>query len=119
MRQGTIVSLGDAVIEQDSTLLGPTIGGVAGGVLGGAIVRGPGRVFGALGGATVGALAGAGTEKLVRTENAWEMTIELENGEIISVVQAKDDNYAVGDRVRLLYGAGDKVRVVRAGSESP
>ncbi|MDR2055130.1 MAG: hypothetical protein LBQ10_04600 [Desulfovibrio sp.] len=117
VRQGRIVSLENAVIEQDSTLLGPTIGGVAGGALGGTLGRGSGRVFGVVGGAAVGALAGAGAEKIMRTESAYEMTVELENSEIVSVVQAKDDNYAVGDRVRLLYGAGGKVRVVRVGPD--
>jgi outer membrane lipoprotein SlyB len=118
VRHGTIVSVEDAVIEQDSTLLGPALGGVAGGVLGGTVVRGSGRAFGVVGGAAVGALTGAGAEKFMRTEKACEMTIELENGEIVSVVQARDDNYAAGDKVKLLYGTGGKVRVVRAGSES-
>lgn len=118
VRQGRIVSLENAVIEQDSTLLGPAIGGAAGGALGSTVGTGAGRVFGIVGGAAVGALAGAGAEKFMRTENAYEMTIELENGETLSVVQAKDDDYAVGDRVRLLYGAGGKVRVVRVASGS-
>ncbi len=114
IQHGTILALNEATIEQDSTMLGPAMGGAAGGVVGSTIGGGKGRILGAVGGAAVGALAGALAEKAVRTEKAYEFTIELEDGKAISVVQAIDDDYVVGDKVRVLTGAGGKVRVVRA-----
>ncbi len=113
IQKGTILAIDEATIEQDSTLVGPGIGGVAGGAIGSTIGGGKGRILAIVGGAAIGALAGAATEKAVRSENAYEFTIELEDGKAISVVQAVDDDYAVGDKVRVLTGEGRKVRIVR------
>ena len=111
VRTGTITHVGTAVIEDDPSLLGPAMGGVAGGVLGSTIGGGAGRTLAILGGALVGAGAGAAIEKGARTEKALELTIRLDDGQIISVVQADDEYYTVGDKVRVLYGAGGKARV--------
>ncbi len=114
VEKGSILALEEVTIEQDSTMIGPTIGGVAGGAAGSTIGGGKGRILGAVGGALAGAAAGALAEKAIRSEKAYEFTIELENGRTISVVQAIDDDYVVGDKVRVITGAGNKVRVVRA-----
>jgi outer membrane lipoprotein SlyB len=111
VRTGTITHIGQAVIEEDSSLLGPIVGGVAGGVVGSLFGSGAGKVLTTLGGAGAGALAGAATEKTARTDKALEITIELENGQTISVVQVDDDVFTVGDKVRVVYGAGGKARV--------
>ena len=113
VQTGTIVSLTEATIEEDPSGLGSVAGGVVGGVAGSTIGGGKGRVLGALGGAVVGAVAGALGEKALRTQKAYEFTIKLDSGQTLSVVQAVDDNYAVGDKVRILTGEGGKVRVVR------
>ena len=113
--RGKIVSLAEVTIEQDSSLLGPALGGTLGGVIGSTMGRGAGRVLATAGGAVIGAVAGAFGEKAARTEKAYEFMIDLENGSTISVVQAIDDTrFAVGDQVRVLRGSGNRARVVRA-----
>lgn len=114
VQRGTILSIQEVKIEQDSTLLGPAVGGVIGGVAGSTIGGGRGRILSTVGGAAVGAVLGALGEKAIRSENAYEFMIRLENdGGTISVVQSADDVYSVGDHVRVLRGSGNKVRIVR------
>ena len=115
VKRGVILALDEVTIEQDSSLLGPGIGGAVGGVIGSTMGAKSGRVLATVGGAVIGAALGALGEKAVRAEKAYEFTIELENnGGTISVVQAIDDTYKRGDHVRVLYGSGNRARVVRA-----
>lgn len=116
VQRGVIVSIEEVTIEQDSTLLGPAAGGTLGGVVGSTMGRGRGRLLTTAGGAVVGAVLGALGEKAVRTEKAYEFMIDLDGGGTISVVQAIDGNYAVGDHVRVLRGSGNRARVVKAGN---
>lgn len=114
VQRGTIVSIQEVTIEQDSSLLGPAIGGVAGGVAGSTIGGGTGRILATVGGAALGAVIGAFGEKAIRSEQAYEFMIDLENnGGTISVVQSADDVYSIGDHVRLLRASDGKTRIVK------
>lgn len=113
VQRGVITGLQEVTIEGDASLLGAGIGGAAGGVIGSTLGRGSGRVLATVGGAALGAAAGALGEKFMRTEKAYEFMIQLEDGGTISVVQAIDDTFAVGDRVRVLRSSGNRARVVR------
>lgn len=116
VQRGVILSIEEVTIEQDASIVGTGIGGVLGGVIGSTMGGGKGRILTTAGGAAVGAVLGALGEKAVRTEQAYEFMIELENGGgTISVVQAIDGTYAVGDHVRVLRSSGNRARVVKAG----
>lgn len=115
VQRGVILSIEEVTIEQDASIVGTGIGGVLGGVIGSTMGKGTGRVLATAGGAAVGAVLGALGEKEIRTEKAYEFMIELENkAGTISVVQAIDGTYAVGDRVRVLRSSGNRARVVKA-----
>lgn len=111
VRTGTVTRVSKAVIEEDPSLVGPAVGGVAGGAVGSTMGRGSGRVLTTVGGALIGAGAGALVEKQVRTESALEIVIYMDDGTTVSVVQADDERFYEGDRVRVVYGAGGKARV--------
>ena len=111
VQTGTIAHVGRATIEENSSLIGPIVGGIVGGVLGSTLGAGTGRTLAILGGAAGGAVAGSAVDKRVQTQNALELTIQLDSGQTISIVQAEDDYYAVGDKVRILSGADGKSRV--------
>lgn len=113
VQRGVIVTIEEVTIEQDSSLLGPAVGGTLGGVIGSTMGRGAGRILMTAGGAVIGAVLGAFGEKAVRTERAYEFMIDLDEGGTISVVQAVDGDYAVGDHVRVLRGSGNRARVVK------
>ena len=111
LQYGTIVNVSDVMVAEDPSIIGPVLGGVAGGVLGSLVGSGTGRTLAILGGAAVGALAGGAGEYAVRKYEATELTIELENGRTIVVVQGNDEFFVTGDKVRVLMTGEDKVRV--------
>ncbi|MDL2210593.1 glycine zipper 2TM domain-containing protein [Desulfovibrio sp. OttesenSCG-928-O18] len=113
VQRGVISHLEEVTIEQDASAVGTGIGGVLGGVIGSTMGGGKGRILTTAGGAVVGAVLGALGEKAIRTEKAYEFLIDIDGGGTISVVQAIDDDYKVGDQVRILRNSGNRARVVR------
>lgn len=115
VQRGVIRGIQEVTIEQDASAAGVGLGGVLGGVLGSTMGRGSGRILTTAGGAVIGGVLGALGEKALRTEKAYEFEIELDNGQTISVVQAIDGTYRVGDRVRVLRSPGNRARVTHDG----
>ena len=113
VKRGVITEVRTVRTSNSSTGVGATAGGVAGGVLGRVIGGGTGRVVGSVGGALGGAAAGAGVEKGLRDHDALELTIKLDNGQEIVIVQDPDENFGVGDRVRVLSSSDGISRVQR------
>lgn len=108
---GTILRVADVTIEGEQTGKGTLAGGAMGGALGSGVGSGSGRTIAVVGGAIAGAIAGSQIEKGVTTEAGVEIEVELDNGELIVVVQGKDDIYRVGDRVRVIRDARGTTRV--------
>lgn len=108
---GTILRVEDVTIEGTQSGLG-TVGGAAmGGVLGNAVGGGAGKAIATVGGAIVGGLAGSAIEKGATTTAGIELEVELDNGELILLVQEKDGDYRIGDRVRVVNDAHGVTRV--------
>lgn len=108
---GTILRVEEVTIEGTQTGAGTLGGGALGGVAGSGVGSGTGRGLAIVGGAILGAIAGSAAEKGATTEVGVEIEVELDNGEIIAVVQEKDDEYRVGDRVRILKDSHGTTRV--------
>jgi outer membrane lipoprotein SlyB len=107
VRLGVVESVRDVVIDaRDSgtgTLAGAALGGVAGSTLG----RGDkASAAGAIAGAVIGGIVGAGVEKSNNDRKGVEVTVKLEGGKLIAITQEKDEEFRVGDRVRVLSGQG-------------
>ena len=108
---GTVVSVQGVTVSQDNAgLIGGLGGGVVGGVLGNMVGGGKGRTLATLGGVLAGAGLGYVGGKAVTDANALEITVRLDNGREISVVQGKDQMFAPGDKVRVLR-SGSSARV--------
>ena len=112
VKLGTIVSIDEVLIEGN----GGAAGGVGGGILGAAVGSqfGGGStrlITGAVGGIG-GAVAGSHVEHKLTQCDGLEITVQLDNGECMVIVQeAGDDNFFVGQKVRVLSGDGqDRVR---------
>ena len=93
------------------TLAGAAIGGIAGSTLGGD----KGSEIAAILGGVTGGMLGNMTEKDVTQQHGVELTIQLDNGNYISVVQEVDQSqiFENGDKVKILTH-GKTTRVVRA-----
>jgi outer membrane lipoprotein SlyB len=89
---------------------GALVGGVAGSSVGG---RRESAIVGVLG-AVAGAVVGNAVERAGTKEEAYEILVQLRNGERRSIVQAKgNEALEAGDAV-ILINTGGKVRVTKA-----
>ena len=110
IRIGTIAHVGQATIEHHPGNNPALVGAAAGALLGygllGDMSNPSGLILGAGGGALAGGYGSAG----IRRQAALHLTIDLDDGQIIQLVQVEDDVYMPGDRVRILYDKEGKAR---------
>lgn len=92
------------------TIAGAAVGGLTGLTIGGKTESKIAAVAGAVAGGVLGHMA----EKKMTTKQGIELTVRLEDGSYISVVQQADPNapFASGDRVKVL-NQGSTTRVVK------
>lgn len=116
-REGTLVDVRKVRLEGTKSNIGTAAGAVVGGAAGSGVGQGRGAIVGAVLGAVVGGVAGAAAEEGLTREDAWELTVRMNSGESIVVVQeiGKNEKFVPGERVRVLQSAG-KTRVSPAAS---
>ena len=112
VRMGTVESVRNVRLEGTRTPIGTIAGGAVGGVAGSAIGGGRGSTIGAILGAVAGGVAGSAIEEGATRKDGVEITIRLDNGNIIAITQEADETFRPGDRVRILSGGGTS-RVTR------
>lgn len=106
-REGTIIAVRMVKLEGTNSSVGTGAGAVAGGVAGSGIGGGRGAVVGAVLGAVVGGIAGAAAEEVYTRDDAWEITLRLDRGDSMVVVQAVgNDVFKPGERIRVLQSGG-------------
>lgn len=110
-----VLSVRTVTVEGSQSGAGAATGGVVGGLAGygaGSNQR-EGQIIGVLG-AAAGAVAGNVIERAGTREEAYEILVQLKNGERRAIVQAKGkETFAEGDTVILITTSG-KVRVAKA-----
>ncbi|MCX8144830.1 MAG: glycine zipper 2TM domain-containing protein [Azovibrio sp.] len=112
VQHGVVESVRDVTLEGSRSGVGTVAGGALGGLAGSNIGQGRGAVAGAIVGAVVGGIAGHALEEQVTRETGQEITVKLDNGRSISVVQGGSERFRPGERVRVLSGQGE-TRVTR------
>ncbi|WP_299491905.1 hypothetical protein [uncultured Shewanella sp.] len=102
---GTVIKTTPVTIDasQGSNMVGTIAGAATGGILGSAIGGGIGSALAAIGGGLLGGYAGGEAANAMGKENGVNLTIRLEDDEVISVVQAADPNmiFQVGQQVQV------------------
>lgn len=111
VQQGVIENIAPATIADKPSGIGLLGGALVGGVLGNLIGDGAGRVLATLGGALGGAAAGYGAEKYIGHVDANEITVRLDSGEVVAIVQQYGNQFHVGERVRVLTSSDGSARV--------
>ncbi len=106
VRQGVVESVRSVRIEGTKTPIGAGAGAVVGGVAGSGVGGGRGSTIGAVVGAVAGGLAGSAVEESVTRSEGVEITVRLDSGRLLAIVQAADETFRAGDRVRVLSGGG-------------
>ena len=88
---------------------GAAVGGIAGSSVGG----GKGANIAAVVGAVVGGLAGAAAEEGMTRKQGVEVTVKMDNGEMLAIIQEDGgEGFKPGERIRLLQD-GRTTRVTR------
>lgn len=107
VQMGVVEGARPVKIEGTKSMIGTGAGAVVGGVAGSTVGQGKDAQIGAVIGAVIGGIAGSAIEEGTTREDAMEITIKLDNGRMISVVQGGKEEFKPGDRVRVLQGSGE------------
>ncbi len=106
VRFGVVESVREVRIDPRETGVGTAGGAVLGGLAGSNVGGGNGQIAGAIGGAILGGIIGQNIEKSANERRGVELTVLLDNGKYIAIVQEADETFRAGDRVRILSGRG-------------
>jgi len=106
VKTGTVESLRTVKLEGTKSGVGTAAGAVVGGVAGSTVGHGKGSVVAAVVGAVVGGIAGAAAEEGITRKDGIEITVKLDSGSLVAVVQEADEQFQPGERVRLLESGG-------------
>ena len=106
VRFGVVESVRDVRINPRETGVGTAGGATLGAIAGSNVGGGNGQIAGAIGGAILGGIIGQNVEKSANERAGVELTVLLDSGKYIAVVQEPDESFRAGDRVRILSGRG-------------
>lgn len=113
VKMGVVESVRSVKLEGTDSGVGKFGGAAIGGIAGSGVGQGKGAAVGAVIGAILGGLGGAAAEESTSKKPGLEVTVKLDSGRIIAVVQEDaGEKFAPGDRVRVLESGG-QVRVTR------
>lgn len=104
VRFGVVETVRPVRIQPGDTGAGSAAGAFIGGIAGSHAGRGHGNIIGAIGGAIVGSIIGHGVERSANEVPGVEVTVLLDSGKYVAVVQGDDEAFRAGDRVRVLSG---------------
>jgi outer membrane lipoprotein SlyB len=113
IRKGVVESVRYVKLEGTKSGVGAVTGGAVGGIAGGAAGHGRGSSIAAVLGAVTGGLLGAAAEEGVTRQQGIEITVQLDDGSLLAVVQAADEEFVPGEKIRLLR-TGGTTRVAKA-----
>ncbi len=106
VRFGVVDAVREVRISPYDTGVGTATGAILGGIAGSHAGSGSGHAAGAVAGAVLGGIIGQNIERSGNERLGVELTVLLDSGRYIAVVQEADESFRVGDRVRVLSGRG-------------
>lgn len=106
VKTGVVESVRQVKLEGTKTPIGTVAGGAIGGIAGSSVGHGNGSAIGAVIGAVVGGLAGSAAEEALTRKDALEITVKVDGGALIAIVQEADEQFIAGDKVRLIENGG-------------
>lgn len=113
IRKGVVESVRYVKLEGTKSGVGAVAGGAVGGIAGGAVGNGRGSSIASVLGAVAGGLLGAAGEEGVTRKQGIEVTVQLDDGSLLAVVQEADEDFSPGEKIRLLR-TGGTTRVAKA-----
>ena len=110
VKTGIVESVRSVKLEGTKSPVGTIAGGAVGGIAGSSVGGGRGSAIAAVIGAVVGGLAGSAVEEGITRKDAFEITVKLDGGGLVAIVQEADEVFHAGDKVRLVEN-GSTTRV--------
>lgn len=110
---GRVESVRPVRLNEDHAPVGTIAGAAIGGIAGSTLGHGAGGAVATILGAVGGGLAGNAIEHSATAQNGEEIVVRLDNGQTIAVVQGGFQDFAAGQRVRVLSGS-QRTRVEHA-----
>jgi outer membrane lipoprotein SlyB len=108
---GRVLQVRAVQIEGTKSPVGAIAGGATGAALGSAIGSGTGKTIAIVVGGLAGAAGGAVAEEQLTRANGLEITVLLQNGQQIAVVQEADEQFYVGESVDVLTAPNGTTRI--------
>ncbi len=105
VKTGVVESVRTVQLEGTKSPVGTIAGGAVGGIAGSSVGGGRGSAIAAVIGAVVGGLAGSAAEEGLTREDGVEITVKLDGGAMIAIVQEADEEFKPGDKVRIVENA--------------
>ena len=106
VKTGVVESVRQVKLEGTKSPIGTVAGGAVGGIAGSSIGHGRGSAVGAVIGAVVGGIAGSAAEEGFTRKDALEITVKVDGGGLVAIVQEADDTFKAGEKVRLIESGG-------------
>lgn len=106
VRFGVVEAIREVRIQYGESGVGAASGAMLGSIAGSHAGSGHGHLAGAIGGAILGGLIGQEIERSGNERPGIELTVLLDSGRYIAVIQEADEMFRPGDRVRVLSGRG-------------
>lgn len=113
VQDGEVLYVRNVMVEGSKSPAGSIAGGVLGFAVENTIGGGSGKSLARAAGTVVAAATGSGVQEKAAREDALEITVQPESGEIISIVKSADETFDEGDRVRVLQRPDGTARVIR------
>lgn len=110
VKTGVVESVRQVKLEGTKSPVGTVAGGAIGGIAGSSIGGGRGSAIAAVIGAVAGGLAGSAAEEVVTRKDGIEITVKLDGGGLIAIVQEADEAFSPGEKVRIVEN-GETSRV--------
>lgn len=103
---GTVESVKPVKVQGTENELVTIGGAILGGLVGSNIGQGKGAIAGTVVGALAGGAGASAAQSAMGSKNSVEVTVKLDSGSMISIVQGADVPLAAGQRVRVMRGNG-------------
>jgi outer membrane lipoprotein SlyB len=111
VERGVVDTVRHVALEGSQSGAGAAAGATAGAIAGSAVGQGSGSALASVAGAILGGLAGNAIEKGATAQKGLEITVRMEDGRLLAIVQGDDVAFYPGDEVEVLTAPNGKARV--------
>jgi outer membrane lipoprotein SlyB len=102
VRTGIVESVRNVTIANPETGVGTATGAALGGLAGSEVGGGKGSIAAGIVGLVAGGIAGQQVERGSNQRHGFEITVKLDTGEMLAIVQPADEMFRPNERVRLV-----------------